>query len=175
MDKCLKRLGALVLCCSLSIVGCGGDDDDRDLMGPEEKVGSELPPEALFLTGALIQTFQSAFFASLAADTTSIAGIAGTVQIMGNTWVLEEFSPDGQLFLDGTLNVGKDLFPNIPVTGTLMLSGVQEGTLELDMVIVVEGTDIAGTGTISINGVVFNLADLIDAGEAAGEAAEAGG
>jgi hypothetical protein len=113
-------------------------------------------------------------FASLVADTTSVPGIGGSIEIMGNEWVLQDFSPDGQLVLNGTLIVAKELFPNIPVMGSATLSGSQEGTIELDMLISVEGTDLSATGTITIDGVDFDIAELISAASAAADAAGGG-
>ena len=117
------------------------------------------------VTDVLVQSFQSAFFASLVADTTAIAGIEGRLLIEGNTWTMEKYSPDGMLFLDGALDVGKELYPNIPVKGTINLSGAQEGIMVLDIVIGVQGSDLNATGTITIDEVVYNIADLIEAGE----------
>ena len=172
MSDLLKSLSYLALCCVFALAACGGDDDnDKAPTGPGDNAGAEIPPEAVALTGVLVQSFQSAFFASLVADTTAIAGVEGTVQIMGNTWSMVGYSPDGLLFLDGTLNVGNELFPNIPVKGTINLSGAQDGVMVMDMVIAVQGTELGATGTITIDEVVYNIADLI----AAGTAAAAGG
>jgi len=169
MEQWIKRMGTLALC-SLFVLAACGDDDDKAPTGPDQDAGAQISPEAVALTGVLVQSFQSAFFASLVADTTAIAGVEGTVQIMGNTWAMEGYSPDGLLFLDGALDVGKELFPNIPVKGTINMSGAQEGVMVLDMVIAVQGTELGATGTIVIDDVVFNIADLIAAGtEAAGE------
>ncbi len=166
MNNLLKRLSSLALCCVLALAACGGDDDKAPT-GSEDGAGAQISPEAVALTGVLVQSFQSAFFASLVADTTAIAGVEGTVKIMGNTWLMEGYSPDGLLFLDGALDVGKQLFPNIPVKGTLNLSGAQEGVMVMDMVISVQGTELGAMGTITIDEVVFNIADLIAAGAAA--------
>lgn len=174
MHKYLKRMGALVLGCSLILFACGGDGDDKAPVGPEENVGGGASSDAVFLTGKLIQTFQGVFLRALFADTLVVAGASGTVQIGGNTWILNKYSPDGELFLDGTLDVGKDLIPNIPVVGTLTLSGTQEGTMVLDMLVSV-GVELTVTGTIIINEVEFNIADLIAAGAATGEADAVGG
>lgn len=170
MNDLIKRLSSLALCCALALTACGGDDDgDKAPTGPDGSTGADVSPEAVALTGVLVQSFQSAFFASLVADTTSIAGVEGRVQIMGNTWSMEGYSPDGLLFLDGTLNVGKELFPNIPVKGTINLSGAQEAVMVMDMVIAVQGTELGATGTITIDDVAFNIADLIAAGAVAAE------
>ncbi|MGY8824203.1 MAG: hypothetical protein ACKVJG_09745 [Candidatus Latescibacterota bacterium] len=73
------------------------------------------------------------------------------------------YSPDGSLFLDGTLDVGKELLPNIPVKGTINISGAQEGTMVIDMVLAIQGTELGAAGTLTIDDEVFNIADLIAA------------
>jgi len=74
-----------------------------------------------------------------------------------------EYSPDGVLFLDGTLNVDKGLYPNIPVKGTINMSGAQEGVLVLDMTVIVQENILSATGTVQLDGVVYDMADLIAA------------
>jgi hypothetical protein len=156
---------------ALLLAACGGDDEEK----PTEPTIAQPTAQAVQLTGLLIQSFQTAFFASLAqVDTTQavvLPGQAGTVEIKGNTWELKDFSPEGTLFLKGKLTVGKEQFPNIPVKGKLSFSGSQQGTLELDMVVMVQGTELTATGTIQIDDQVFDVAQLV----AAAQAAQAGG
>lgn len=176
MRDWLKKAMGLALCSAMVFAACGDDDDDGGSpTAPQDNAAAgDLPPEAIQLTGLLVASFQTAFFASLVADTTSVPGIGGSIEIMGNEWVLQDFSPDGQLVLNGTLIVAKELFPNIPVMGSATLSGSQEGTIELDMLISVEGTDLSATGTITIDGVDFDIAELISAASAAADAAGGG-
>ncbi len=165
MTKALEQWIIGLTCALFFSAACGGGggvDAPKEL---EEERVSTIPDEAVAVTEVLVQSFQSAFFASLVADTTAIAGIEGRVRIEGNTWTMEQYSPDGKLFLDGTLDVGKALYPNIPVKGTITLTGVQESIMVLDIVIGVQGS----TGTIAIDEVVYDVADLIAAGEAADE------
>ena len=81
----------------------------------------------------------------------------GLVQIEGKKWTMIEYSPDGVIFLDGTLDVDKDLYPNIPVKGTINMSGAQEGILVLDMTVIVQGSILSAAGTIEVDGVVYDL------------------
>ena len=64
----------------------GGDNS----AGPDDEVERGIPPGAVAVTNVLVQSFQSAFFASLAADTTAVAGIdgEGLVQIEGKKWTI---------------------------------------------------------------------------------------
>ncbi len=164
MKKALEQWVVVLSCGLFFFAACGGGGSDAP-MEPEEDRAGAISEEAVAVTDVLVQSFQSAFFASLVADTTAIAGIEGRLLIEGNTWTMEKYSPDGMLFLDGALDVGKELYPNIPVKGTINLSGAQEGIMVLDIVIGVQGSDLNATGTITIDEVVYNIADLIEAGE----------
>ena len=144
-------------------------------MAPDEKATAQLPPEAVQVTGLLVASFQTAFFASLLADTTSVPGVSGSVEVMGNDWVLQDFSPDGMIVLNGALLVGKEQYPVIPVSGTIEVTGSQESTMVLDMVVSVAGTELSTTGTLTIDGVEFDMAALVTAAEAAAAAAAAAG
>lgn len=174
MDKWFNKATTLAMCGALLMAACG-DDEKSTPTAAEPDAAAELTPEAVLLTGTLVASFQTAFFASLVADTTSLPGVTGSVEIMGNNWVLQDFSPDGMLVLSGALTVGKDLFPNIPVAGTINFSGVQEGTMVLDMLVSVAGADLSTTGTITIDGTEFDVGELVAAAEAAQAAAAAAG
>ena len=163
MNWCRERLHLGFLCVLVALYGCGGSGGNST--GPADEVQRGIPPEAVAVTNVLVQSFQSAFFASLAADTTAVAGFngEGLVQIEGKKWTMIEYSPDGVLFLDGTLNVDKDFYPNIPVKGNINMSGAQEGVLVLDMTVIVQENILSATGTVQLDGVVYDMADLIAA------------
>ena len=163
MNWCRERLHLGILCVVVALYGCGRSGGNST--GPDDEVQRGIPPEAVAVTNVLVQSFQSAFFASLAADTTAVAGFngEGLVQIEGKKWTMIEYSPDGVLFLDGTLNVDKDFYPNIPVKGNINMSGAQEGVLVLDMTVIVQGNILSATGTVQLDGVVYDMADLIAA------------
>ncbi|MGY8824202.1 MAG: hypothetical protein ACKVJG_09740 [Candidatus Latescibacterota bacterium] len=72
MEQWVKCISILALCCIFFLVACGGDDDKAPT-GPKEDMGAQLSPEAVALTGVLVQSFQSALFASLVADTDTTA------------------------------------------------------------------------------------------------------
>ena len=163
MNWCRERLHLGFLCVLVALYGCGGSGGNST--GPDDEVQRGIPPEAVAVTNVLVQSFQSVFFASLAADTTAVAGFngEGLVQIEGKKWTMIEYSPDGVLFLDGTLNVDKDFYPNIPVKGNINMSGAQEGVLVLDMTVIVQENILSATGTVQLDGVVYDMADLIAA------------
>ena len=85
----------------------------------------QLTPEIIALTNTLFSSFLNIFFAALIPGTTSVPGEGGgLVEIAGNDWTLQDYSPDGVLVINGSLNVGIDQTP-IPQTGTVTLSGSQ--------------------------------------------------
>ena len=171
MRKWLDKTTALVLCGALVLVACGGDDDPAPV--EPEPAAAELTPEIIGLYGTLVTSFTNVFFA-VAVGGTSVEGEGGgSVEIAGNEWMLQDFSPDGALTINGTLNVGVTETP-IPLTGTVTLSGSHDAELVLDMAIAVEGTELSATGTITIDGAEFDVAELSAAAAAAAEAAAAG-
>ena len=121
---------------------------------------AEITPETLALYGTLVTSFQTIFFAALIPGTTSVPGAGGgSVEIAGNDWTLNEYSPDGELIVNGALNVGIDQTP-IPLTGKVTLSGSQEAELILNMELSVGTDGLSATGTITIDGAEFDVAEL---------------
>ena len=143
-----------------------GDDDDSTPVEPEPEPVAELTPEIVGLYGTLVTTFTNIFFAALVPGTTSVAGEGGgSVEISGNDWTLQDYSPDGALIANGALNVGLDQTP-IPLTGEVILSGSHEAELILNMELSVTADGLSATGTITINGAEFDVAEVSAAAEA---------
>ena len=173
MRKWLGKTTALILCCTLVLTACG-DDDESTPVEPEPEPVAELTPAIVGLYGTLVSSFQTVFFAVLV-GTTSVPGEGGgSVEIEGNEWMLQDFSPDGELIINGTLNIDVNQDP-IPLNGTVTLSGAQEAEMMLDMLITAGADGLSATGTIIIDGAEFNVAELSAAAAAAAEAAEAAG
>ena len=148
-----------------------------DLSGVEESGGdgsgvgnmtgseSELTPEIIALYDTLISNFQNIFF-SVLVGTTSVPGEGGgSVEIVGNDWTFQDYSPAGALVINGALNVRIDQNP-IPLTGTVTLSGSQEAEVVLDILIAVEVDGLSVTGTMTIDGAEFDVAEILEAAEA---------
>ncbi|HIL11050.1 MAG TPA: hypothetical protein EYG11_20320 [Candidatus Latescibacteria bacterium] len=173
MAKWLNTTTTLALCAAFVMTACG-DGEKSKVLAPDQEPAAQLPPEAVQVTGLLVTSFQKAFFASLLADTTSVPGVSGSVEVMGNDWVLQDFSPDGMIVLNGALLVGKEQYPVIPVSGTIEVTGSQESTMVLDMVVSVADTELSPTGTLTIDGVEFDIAALVTAAAATAAAAEGG-
>ena len=175
MRKWLDKTTALVLCGTLVLAACGGDDDEAAPVEPEPEPVAELTPEVIGLYGTLVNTFTNIFFAALVPGTTSVPGEGGgSVEISGNDWTLNEYSPDGELIANGALNIDLTQDP-IPMSGEVTLSGSHEAELVLDMQLSVGADGLSATGTITINGAEFDVAEVSAAAAAAAEAAAAAG
>ena len=144
--------------------GCG---DEPEPVAEMPEPATELTPEIVGLYGTLVSTFTNIFFAALVPGTTSVPGEGGgSVEISGNDWTLQDYSPDGTLIANGTLNVGLDQTP-IPLTGEVILSGSHEAELILNMELSVGTGGLSATGTIIINGAEFDVAEVSAAAAAA--------
>ena len=129
---------------------------------------SEITSEIVSLYDTLVSTFTNIFFAAQVPGMTSVPGEGGgSVEISGNDWTLQDYSPDGELIVNGTLSVGLDQTP-IPLSGEVTLSGSHDAELILNMELSVDADGLSATGTITINGSEFDVAELSAAAEASG-------
>ena len=143
------------------------DDGDMDGDASDGQTGLDIAitPDILSLTNALISYFQNVLLIALTSDEVTINGAGGgTLAIAGNEWVLTDYSSDGLLVLNGTLNVGEDQFPRIPITGEIVASGASDATVLLDLVVDVSGDEPSLSGTVTV-GVPYDIGDIIAAGE----------
>ena len=141
----------------------GGGTETGNMPGGE----NQLTPEIIALYGTLISNFQGIFFSALIPGTTSVPGEGGgSVEISGNEWTLQDYSSDGELIINGVLNVGIDQTP-IPLTGTVTFSGSQEAELILNMELSIGSDGLSVTGTITIDGAEFDAAKIFEAAKAA--------
>ena len=135
-----------------------------------------ITPDVLSLTNALISYFQDALLVALTSDEATLDGASGGVlAILGNEWVLVEYSPDGTLVLNGILNVGEDQFPVIPITGELAVSGATDTTVLLDLLVDLSGTEPSATGTLTVGGEPYDISDIIAAAEGLADEGDADG
>ncbi len=113
---------------------CSADDEKSTPVELEpEPIAGEITPEIVGLYSTLVSTFTNIFFAALVPGTTSVPGEGGgSAEISGNDWTLQDYSPDGELIVNGAINVGLDQTP-IPLTGEVTLSGSHEAELILNM------------------------------------------
>ena len=142
-----------------------------DFVSPEIEIHvsetGEITPEIVGLYGTLVSTFTNILFAAIIPGTTSVPGEGGgSVEISGNDWTLQDYSPDGALIANGALNVALDQSP-IPLSGEVALSGSHDAELILDMELSVDADGLHVTGTITINGTKFDAAEVSAAAAAA--------
>ena len=139
-------------------------DSDRDGNWEIYVIEFRIPPSVVDLYGTLLSSLTNVFFAVVVGGTEVAGEGGGSVAIAGNEWTLQDYSPDGELIINGTLDVRVAETP-IPLSGTIVLSGSHDAELVLDMAISVAGTDLSATGTITIDGTEFDVAALSAAAE----------
>ena len=143
--------------------------DDSDTSDGQTGLDIAITPDILSLTNALISYFQNVLLIALTSDEVTINGAGGgTLAIAGNQWVLTDYSSDGLLVLNGTLNVGEDQFPRIPITGAIAASGSSDATVLLDLVVDVSGDEPSLSGTVTV-GIPYDIGDIIAATETGGD------
>ena len=151
-------------------------EDHADFVSPEIEIhveesgpgfAVEITPEVIGLYSTLVTSLTDIFFAALVPGTTSVPGEGGgSVEIYGNDWTLQDYSPDGALIINGALNIDLTQTP-IPLRGGVAFSGSHEAELILDMQLSVGADGLSATGTITINGAEFDVAELSAAAAAA--------
>ena len=149
-------------------IAAGEDTGEGDMDGGLIVTEVAITPDVLSLTNTLISYFQNVLLVALTSDEVTINGAGGgTLTIAGNEWVLTDYSSDGLLVLNGTLNVGEDQFPRIPITGDIAASGASDATVALDLVVDMSGDTPSLSGTVTV-GVPYDIGDIIAAAEAGG-------
>ena len=130
--------------------------------------------DAMTLINTLVSSFRDALATAQVSDEVDLpeAG-GGTLKIAGNTWTLQDYSPGGSLVLtdtfswleiNGILDVAKDQFPTVPVVGTIETSS-PSSTVTLDIVVDASGAELSMTGTVTIENVDFDVAEILAAVE----------
>ena len=153
-----------------------GDIEDliEDLIRYEARYNAVIYYDAMTLINTLVSSFRDALAIALVSDEVDLpeAG-GGTLKIAGNTWTLQDYSPGGPLVLtdtfswleiNGTLDVAKDQFPTVPVVGTVETSS-PSSIVTLDIVVDASGAELSMTGTVTIEDVDFDIAEILAAAE----------
>ena len=130
--------------------------------------GGALGEELLALTSTLLVSVLDLFSIALLAfgldEEVPVDGLGGgTVVLAGSNWTLQDYSPDGSLIINGSLVVDMTLFPAVPISGELTISGSIESTVVLDLLLDLETAALIGM--ITIDGENFDMADIIAAAE----------
>ena len=112
----------MLLVIGLFIVGC---DSDK----PMRMQTSE--PEAANLLQALPVTFQWGIVAAQAGEG-FLLGVSGKFSVVGDRWLFDRYSPEGEVLIDGELTVDAEQQPMV-IRGELDLSGALSGVLFIDL------------------------------------------
>ena len=102
-------------------------------------------------------------FAQLLAGEQVVEGEQGSVTIALPSWRFDQYSPEGQLVLDGELILDLLAQP-IALQGELEVSGTHQGTMLVNMTIdLSEGMENPNLGgTLNFNGEEFEIAELLE-------------
>lgn len=135
-----RLLPLLAICLATS--GCGDDDP----AGPTQA-------EAADVVRLLSPVFRSGVVASLAGSGT-VEGIERELVVEGSRWRFEGYSPDGEVVVDGGLDVDPAARP-IVILGDLKPSGGLSGVLRIDLSYNPSNGIISGA--IAVDGVLVDV------------------
>ena len=180
MDRWYKKATTLALCGVFALAACGGDSDSNPAANDAEE--AVITEGVIQIMGVLLQSFQTVFLQVLVQPEGTLPGPGGgSVEVSGNEWVLKDYSPDGELKLNGVLTVTIDRstlpqVPPFPVTGSVEITSITTTSMALDLLVTL-GADgsLSSTGTVTINGVEYDARTLFDAVSAAQAAAAGAG
>jgi len=163
MTGCVRLRRAwlvLLLVPVLVLWGCGDDGD-----GPTEPEGSseELSVAAEFFSELSSSMTEAAGLMFAGGGT--VAGEQGAVVVTGSTVSFDGYSPDGEVIIEGDLQVDLLVQP-VAVTGQLELTGEPGGTADVNVTIDLTSTPIAYGGTITLDGVEYDVAEIVAEAEA---------
>ncbi len=155
-----RRSPVWVLALATLFFACNDSDDgaaDDSVTGPD--LGDEVSLDA-----AVVAEMNSAVEKAIAllfvgGGTVEGAG-GGQIVVTGSTFRFEQYSPDAVFFLDGQLTMDLLASP-ITVKGDLAFRDAEsEGPIVVDMTIDASTDPVTYGGTIVINGVMIDVADL---------------
>ena len=136
------------------LVACG-DDDDKAPTGPNgEGADNELSDEEQAV--AVFEDLQQSLapIASLLITGGTAQGEQGTATVADNTLSFEDYSPDGELIVNGDLAISPGL-SGLSLTGTLDLTGSYEGEVGVDLTIGI-GDPPTYAGTVTVGGTAYD-------------------
>ena len=154
---------------AVAVAGCGDDDKSTDkTAGPAD---ADVMADAVEVMSVIRASAVSLDFDSLLTNPQTIPGERGELVITLTTWTFAGYSPDGNVQFDGVLNLGILSAP-ITMRGDLLISGSKEADVGVDMTIAfvpdpenADALDLELGGTVTYNGVRFQVDDLLQASE----------
>ena len=83
----------------------------------------------------------------------------GQVLVEGTSFIFQQYSPDGELVIDGQLDLNVLASP-VTLKGTIQLAGSMELEALVDMTINILDEPMTYGGTLTVDGEVFDVAEL---------------
>ena len=158
ISRALEILVLGLWCAGLAMIGCGGDDGESGV-DPESVDREDVVEIAQVLRASsgeldLVKLLTGG-------GEQIVEGEGGRVVMTLTKWTFEQYSPNGQLVVDGEL-VLNVLAQPITLKGVIQISGSQEGTAEFDMTVdLTDPEEPVFGGTVTYNQVPFQVAELL--------------
>lgn len=167
----LLAMGVLALACSDDDSGSPtGLDDDTGLPGaPEDSLSGGSPADSVSGGAPVDSAFVQAatVFRDLESSVTQAIGLMGTggtltgeqgeVRVVGTTFTLDGYSPNGLYVLDGELTF--DMM-TATIVGTMAATGALEGEVEVHITVDLStGVPVYG-GTVKLGDETYQVSDL---------------
>ena len=136
------------------LVACG--DDDKDPAGPNgDGADNELSDEEQAVAVFVDLQESLAPIASLLITGGTAQGEQGTATVADGTLSFEDYSPDGELIVNGDLAISPAGLTGLSLTGTLDLTGSYEGEVGVDLTIGI-GDPPTYAGTVTVGGTAYD-------------------
>ncbi len=154
----IRALLAILLCLGL-LASCGDDDGNKTPASPGGETGdAELSDEEAAAVFGDLQESLAPVAGLLLLGSGTDEGDQGTATVADDKLTFENYSPDGELIIDGELAITRGR-TTLTLKGTVDLSGTYEGEVEVDLTI---GASIPPTytGTMTLEGVAYDIEAL---------------
>ena len=148
----LLAMGALVVAC--------GDDDTES---PAAPVDTELSDAAVMFRD-LSSSIGQAMGLMLTGGGT-LEGEQGSVEVVGSTFTLSAYSPNGEIVMDGELTI-EPLAAPVRIDGHLTVTGTFEGEAEVHITVDMSTSPPTYGGTVKLGDETYEVADLVEAAAA---------
>ena len=155
-----RRTPVWILVLATLLFACNDSDDgaaDDSVTGPD--LGDAVSLDAAVVAEMNTAVEKAIGLLFVGGGTVEGAG-GGQIVVTGSTFRFEQYSPDAVFFLDGQQTMDLLVSP-ITVKGDLAFrDAAGAGPIVVDMTIDASTDPVTYGGTIAINGVVINVADL---------------
>ena len=146
--------GYMAICVCLSMVaGCGDDANKEPAATAPDFTANQV----------LLAEMEVALEKSVALIFTGGGRVPGSgggqVLVEGTSFIFQQYSPDGELVIDGQLDLNVLASP-VTLKGTIQLAGSMEFEVLVDMTINILDEPISYGGTLIVDGEVFDVAEI---------------